>query len=97
MESFVRSEPQVFRHPPNHTLALDTFTWKKIPLCSSKPCDPALFDPDWSLIAAGVHVPLLVYVGGSFEGRRTAKANAKRVAKRWAGGRRHGDGGWGDT
>ena len=99
MTSVARSDTGAFKRPPNPTVAQDTFKWEQGDHYKNKPCDFSRFDPDFSLIRAGAHVPLLVYVGGSLEARRSPKAQTKRAAKRSAGrqgARRHGDGGWGD-
>ena len=89
MKCLATSEPQAFKRVPDHTLAQDTFTWKQMPNCNSKPCDPALFDPEFKLVKAGAHVPLQVYAGGNDDARRSDKANTRRAAKgfgRKAGG-----------
>ena len=86
-----------FFRPPHPTVARETFQWEQGDHYRSKPCDFDRFDPDKSLIVAGVHAPLLVYVKRSSDGRRSIEANARRALNRpprKPRAKRHGDGRW---
>ena len=76
------------------SIGTESWKWPFLPVSRQKPADFERFDPQRVFFRRGAHMPLMIFVGGSGDVRRSSEAVARRAAKADARGwnyeRRHG-------
>ena len=89
-----RVDRAMFPFGADSSIGLASWSWPEGPVSEQKRCDYLKFDPFRKFFIGGAHMPLMVYVGSSKEGRRSKSARQRRAAnadaRGWTYARRMG-------
>ena len=69
---------RMFPWAVDQNLGSESWTWPSMPLCKQKLIDVEMFDPQSQYFKRGGHMPLMVFVGGHNQQRRTKGACERR-------------------
>ena len=75
------NERAMFPYRVDSTTGSASWSWSGTPPSKQKPVQFEQFDPHTEFFKRGAHMPLMIYVGGPADTRRTAKAQTERNAK----------------
>ena len=70
----------MFPFRPDTTIGAASWKWPVQPVSRQKPADFDKFDPNRQFFRRGAHMPLMIWVGGAGDVRRTSEALARRAA-----------------
>ena len=75
-----RDDKDMFPFKVDNSMGSASWSWPEGPISKQKLASYDLFDPHRQFFQRGAHMPLMVYMGGSSESRRSKVALAKRAA-----------------
>ena len=75
-----KDDKAMFPFKVDTSIGSTSWSWPEGPLSKQKLASYELFDPDRELFKRGAHMPLMIYMGGSNEARRSKDALKRRAA-----------------
>ena len=75
-----KDDKAMFPFDVDNSIGSASWSWPEAPISKQKLASYDLFDPHRQFFQRGAHMPLMVYIGGSSESRRSKDARARRCA-----------------